>query len=216
MTMINPLAAGKPAEVGQQAEQWRVPGVADHHREVFHRNIAPGGQPRPENRQHRQADEQEVQRQAPARETQRARAAVRVEGGVEHVRHGDGGGEEQQREHMQRGCGTPGIAGAGQFGPRAQPLLHGLETAETRPHRERADREQRGELDQRLEGDGHYQAVVVVFSGLAGGAEHQREQGDHQQNTTATPSGGAWGTISARLPQRRESAARSAAPPRPG
>ncbi|MCY1341347.1 hypothetical protein D9M69_272880 [compost metagenome] len=173
-----PAGGRQAADVGQQGQRLMVHGDADAEGEVLGVGGGAELQAGPEDQRHRQAGQQQVQRQPPAGADQRARVEVLGEGHVVHVRHDDGRGEE----HQQQGAPGAFLQRRVQGGEGAlvgqQPQLEALGAAEHLEEDVQADAAEGHQLDHRLEGDGEHQPLVLLAGGDVPGAEQDGEKDD--------------------------------------
>jgi len=155
----------QPADIGQQRQGRAVGGDADAEGEIF--GVGGGAQLQagPQDQRHRQAHQQQEQRQAPTGADQRARVEVLGERHVVHVRHHDGRGEEHQQQRAPRAFLQRGVQ-RGEGGlVLQQPQLQLLRAVEYAVERIQADATDGDQLDHRLESNREDQAFVFLTGG---------------------------------------------------
>ena len=169
--------AGGRAHATQEGQQ-RQAFLARGHRQGQHvqirRHLAADIQlPGPGDGQHRQGDQQQVQREQPARHAQVAFLAQFHDADVELVRQGEHGNRTQTHQRIETA-----VVIARRQGLRT--LREIGETIVRAPHHERTHGQQCGELEQRFEAQCQHDAAVV-FRGRSTARAEQHGEGRHHQ-----------------------------------
>ncbi|EEF24868.1 conserved hypothetical protein, partial [Ricinus communis] len=129
-------------------------------------------------RQHRQADQQQINRKSPTRRTERLGTGVLREDHVEHMRHADRKREEQQHQRAARIALHRRTQHRNHVGVLLQPVVESAETAEHAKYSDAAQRQHRHQLHRRFERNRGDEAVVALMGRALLGAEQDREQRD--------------------------------------
>jgi hypothetical protein len=136
--------------------------------------------PGPQDDRDGQVEEQEEEREQPGRRAQRALVAALGEGHVVLARQEERGRRRDEQQRRPRALAHRRVQLVERLRMGAQPAGQAARPVEHAEQREGADREQRDQLDHRLERDRHDQAVVLLARGHVARAEEDRE-GGHQQ-----------------------------------
>ncbi|HSC62484.1 MAG TPA: hypothetical protein VLD35_02540 [Caldimonas sp.] len=195
----HPGRSRQPADEGDERE----PGMAGRERQRQHEGLGAAAgacrmqQPAERDRQHEHVDQQQVQRERPRRAPDVALVDVLDDHHLELAR------QEEQRQHRQQGQREPLAAGEAVLGaeseqrlqvrPRRGPREDVAGAREQAPGDERADGEERDQLDDRLHRDRGDHALVTLGGVEVPGAEGDREAGEHQRDVegAVAPPGGA-------------------------
>ncbi|HEY5790137.1 MAG TPA: hypothetical protein VIX81_05890 [Gammaproteobacteria bacterium] len=168
---------GDAADVGEHRQQ-RVAGQqrdAEHVVIGVHRGAA--GHAGPQDQRDRQVQQQQEQREGPGRDRQRVRRQVLGEAHVELPRQQERGGEGEQHEGGPGAFAHRRVELLEGLGVRGEPAVEPAGSVEDAEQREGPDQQQREQLDQRLEGDRHHQAGVLLARRDVPRAEQDREHG---------------------------------------